>query len=105
MISEIVSFALPEGMTREEIVAKYRLAVPGWRDNPDLVLKSFLLDESSRRGGAVYLWNSVEAAKRAHGDAFLERIRTVFGSVPEFQYFDAPIVIDNLANKVVDTAA
>jgi hypothetical protein len=45
MITEIVLFRLPDGMSREEAIAKYRLSVPGWRANPDLVRKTFLFDE------------------------------------------------------------
>ena len=63
MITEIVLFRLPDGMSREEAIAKYRLSVPGWRANPDLIRKTFLFDEKSRRGGAVYNWKSIEAAK------------------------------------------
>ena len=43
MITEIVLFRLPDGMSREEAIAKYRLSVPGWRANPDLIRKTFLL--------------------------------------------------------------
>jgi hypothetical protein len=46
-----------------------------------------------------------EAAKKAHGPAFEEAIQRIFGSKPEFQYFEAPIVIDNAAKEVVDNAA
>jgi hypothetical protein len=49
MITEIVLFRLPDGMTREDAVAKYRLSVPGWWANPDLIRKTFLFDETSRR--------------------------------------------------------
>jgi hypothetical protein len=35
MISEIVLFRLPEGMSREDALAKYRLRVPMWQANPD----------------------------------------------------------------------
>lgn len=34
MISEIV-LCLPEGMSREDAMAKYRLRVPMWQANPD----------------------------------------------------------------------
>ena len=46
MITEIVLFRIPEGMSREDAIAKYRLSVPGWRANPDLVRKTFLFDET-----------------------------------------------------------
>ncbi len=35
MITEIVLFRLPDGMKREEAIAKYRLSIPTWQANPD----------------------------------------------------------------------
>ena len=105
MITEIVLFRLPDEMSREEAIAKHRLSVPGWRANPDLVRKTFLFDEKSRRGGAVYNWRSIEAAKLGHGPEFQKRIQATFGSQPEFQYFETSIVTDNTTNQVIDEAA
>jgi hypothetical protein len=105
MISEIVLFGLPEGLSREDAMAKYRARVPAWQGNPDLIHKAFLYDETTRRGGGVYLWKNIEAAKKAHGPEFQEAIRSIFGSTPEMQYFEAPIVIDNAAKQVFDNAA
>ena len=53
MITEIVVFRLPEGMSRDDAVAKYRLTIPIWQANPDLIRKAFLFDEASRQGGGV----------------------------------------------------
>ena len=105
MISEIVLFRLPDGMSRADAMIKYRARVPMWQANPDLIHKAFLFDETSRRGGGIYLWKNIEAAKKAHGPAFEEGIQSIFGSKPEFQYFEAPIVIDNAAKEVADNAA
>jgi hypothetical protein len=105
MISEIVLFSLPQAMSREEAMAKYRARIPVWQGNPDLIHKAFLYDEGAKRGGGVYLWKNIEAAKKAHGPAFQEAIQSIFGSKPEMQYFEAPIVIDNAAQQVLDNAA
>lgn len=105
MITEIVLWQMPEGMSREDATAKFRASVPTWQANPDLIHKAFLFDEQTRRGGGVYLWKNIEAAKQAHGPAFQDRIASVFGARPEFQYFATPIVIDNNAKQVVDIAA
>jgi hypothetical protein len=105
MITEIVTFRLPDGMSREDAIAKYRLSVPVWRANADLLRKAFLFDEASRRGGGVYTWKSIEAAKIGHGPEFQKRIQATFGSPPEFQYFETPIVVDNTTNQVTDEAA
>ena len=74
MITEIVLFRLPEGMSREDAIAKYRLGVPAWQANPDLIRKAYLFDETSRRGGGVYHWKNIEAAKLGHGPEFQKRI-------------------------------
>jgi hypothetical protein len=42
MISEIVLFSLPEALSREEAMLKYRARVPLWQSNPDLIHKAFL---------------------------------------------------------------
>jgi hypothetical protein len=100
MITEIVLFCLPDGMGRKDAVGKYRTRIPMWKADPDLIHKAFLYDEASRRGGGVYLWKNIEAAKIAHGPAFQDGIQSIFGAKPEFQYFEAPIVIDNAAYRV-----
>ena len=105
MITEIVLWRMPDGMSREEATAKYRASIPTWQANSQLIHKAFLFDESSRRGGGVYLWTNIEAAKQAHGPAFQDRIGAIFGAKPEFQYFDTPIVIDNAGKQVIDAAA
>ena len=105
MITEIVMFRLLDGMSHNDALAKYRLSIPIWQANPDLIRKAFLIDEASRWGGGVYLWKNVEAAKLAHGAAFQERIRSTYGSDPEFQYFETPILIDNSIQQVIDQAA
>jgi hypothetical protein len=105
MITEIVLFDLPAKMSREEAIAKYRLSIPGWVANPDLIRKTFLFDEKTRRGGGVYNWKSIEAAKLGHGPEFQKRIQATFGSQPQFQYFETPIVIDNTTKEVIDVAA
>jgi hypothetical protein len=105
MITEIVLFRLPDGMSREEATAKFRLSVPTWQANSNLIRKAYLFDEASRRGGGVYQWTNIDAAKQAHGPEFQARIAATFGGKPEFQYFETPIVIDNAAKQVVDDAA
>ncbi|HEX6296530.1 MAG TPA: hypothetical protein VFZ74_08110 [Burkholderiales bacterium] len=104
MITEVVTFKLPAGMTREQVVEAFRKSVPIWSGNPDLIRKNYLYDAGQGLGGGVYLWKSVEDAKRWHGDAFRKRVADIFGSEPTFTYFETPIVIDNPTQKVSDEA-
>ena len=95
MITEIVTFPIPDGMTREDVIARYEQSVHGWKANPDLLRKNYLYDAETGKGGGVYTWKSIEAAKEGHGEAFRARIRETFGADPDFAYYDTPIVIDN----------
>ncbi len=37
MITEIVTFKLPDGTTREEVIANYEKTAPTWRDDPTVI--------------------------------------------------------------------
>ena len=75
MITEVITFGIPDGMTREEVVANFRRSAPGWRANPDLIRKNYLYDAEGRRAGGAYLWRDIAAARRAYDQAWLERVR------------------------------
>lgn len=102
MISELVLFELPHGMTREQVVDGMRAVAPAWRRNPDLIRKTFLYDATNRRSGALYLWKTREAATAAHDDAWRARIVQTYGGVPTVQYFETPLVVDNALGRTIE---
>jgi hypothetical protein len=101
MITEIITFDIPDGMTRDEVIANYRRSAPVWRANSDLIRKNYLYDGEKRRAGGVYLWRSMEAARRARDSAWLERVRHTYGSEPIVQYFETPLVADNAIGQTI----
>lgn len=104
MITEIIVFDLPDGMTREEVLANYRRSAPNWRANPDLIRKNYLYDAESRKPGGVYLWRDMDAARRARDAAWLERVRRTYGSEPVVQYFTTPLIVDNALDRTIEAA-
>jgi hypothetical protein len=100
MITEIVTFKLPEGMTREEVVAQYEKTAPIWRDNPDLIRKNYLYDDKKGIAGGVYLWKEKAHAEKWHGAEFRKRVKELYGAEPESQFFETPIVVDSLAGEI-----
>ena len=56
MITVIVYFKLPDGITREKIISKFEQTVQRWRDNQDLIRKNYLIDLDKGIAGGVYLW-------------------------------------------------
>lgn len=105
MITEIVLFDLPKGTTRERMIAQFRDSIPRWQGNKEMLRKHMVFDLERGKGGGVYLWPSVEAAKRAHDEAFRQRILQTFGSEPTYQYFDTPVIVDNERRDVFVEAA
>ena len=95
MITEIVTFKIPEDMDRDLVIALFQESAEIWRGHPKLHRKNYLYDPVSGIAGGVYTWDTVEDAKTAHGEAFLARVAETFGSTPSFQYFETPVVVQN----------
>jgi len=101
MITEIVMFTLPDGMTHEDVVANCERTATSWRANPDLIRKNYLVDVRNRIAGGVYLWKEKAHAEKWHGEEFRKMIKEMYGSEPKSQFFDTPIVVHNAAGAIV----
>ena len=100
MITEIVNFKLPAGMTREKIISKYEQTAPKWRNNQDLIRKNYLIDLDRGIAGGVYLWKEKMHAEIWHGAEFRKMVKDNYGEEPTFQFFETPIVVDNLTGNI-----
>ena len=105
MITEIVTFKIPEAMSRDQVLERFRQTAAKWHDNPDLIRKNYLFDSETGVAGGVYLWPDVPTAKKWHDAAWCKMVEETYGSAPEFRYFDTPIVVDNAAAEIVETRA
>jgi hypothetical protein len=63
--------------------------------------ENYLVDAKNGIGGGVYLWKEKAHAEKWHGEEFRQRVKEVYGSEPECQFFETPIVVDNLAGAIV----
>ncbi|KAJ54774.1 hypothetical protein ACMU_16805 [Actibacterium mucosum KCTC 23349] len=102
MITEIVTFDLPKGISRDEVMAKYRTTAPAWSQNTDLIRKNYFFDETKSQGGGVYVWKSMEAAEKWHGAEYQQRIRDLYGSDVTMTRFDTLLVVDNVTGEVTE---
>jgi hypothetical protein len=53
-------------------------------------------------GAGVYIWPSVEAAQRAHDEAWRQSVIKRTGGAPTIRYFDLFLLIDNEAGTVTE---
>ncbi|RAI38127.1 hypothetical protein [Rhodoplanes roseus] len=102
MIVEMVTFESPKGWDRARVLADAETTIPKWSANPELLRKHFLLGigETEGTGAGIYIWPSVEAAQRAHDDAWRETIKRRTGDYPTVRYFDLMLLIDNEHDRV-----
>ena len=94
MITAIVRFPLPKGMTLDDAKAVYEKSVPNYKGAPGLVRKYYLFGQD-QIGGGVYLWQSKEAAEKMYSAAWKKMITERYGTAPEISYYDTPVIVDN----------
>jgi hypothetical protein len=102
MILELVEFNTPKGWTRAQVAQDARHVIDKWRANPELLRKHFLLSLDGKTGAGVYIWPSVEAAQKAHGEEWRQSVIKRTGAAPTIRYFDLFLLIDNGQGKVTE---
>ena len=104
MILELVTFPSPAGWSRARVLEDAKTTVPKWTANRELLRKHFLLGigEAEGTGGGVYLWPSVEAAKKAHDDTWRDSVKRRTGAYPTIRYFDLLLLVDNEHGQVLE---
>jgi hypothetical protein len=105
MILELVEFNSPQGWTRQQVAEDARSVIPKWQANKELLRKHFLLELNGKTGAGVYIWPSVEAARRAHDEAWRQSVIKRTGGAPAIRYFDLFLLIDNEHGKVTEFPA
>ena len=68
MILELVEFNSPKGWSRDQVAKEARNVIPHWQAKKQLLRKHFLLELNGKTGGGVYLWPTLEDAKKAHDE-------------------------------------
>lgn len=104
MIVELITFTSPEGWDRAQVLEDAKGVVPKWVANPDLIRKHFLLGigDDEGTGAGLYIWPSIEAAKRVRDDAWREGVRKRTGGYPTIRYFDLLMLIDKENGSVTE---
>lgn len=101
MITSITRFQLPAGIPTEAVKNGFREVAPHFQQPAGLLRKYFLISEDQKTGGGVYLWNSMEQARTFSEGVIRPMIRSKFQVEPSIEYFDAPVVVDNLTSEII----
>ena len=101
MITVIVYFKFSDELTREEIISKFEHNVQKWSENQDLIRKNYIIDLDRGVAGGVYLWKEKMHAEIWLGAEFRKMVKDSYCEEPSFQFFETPIVVDNIAGDIM----
>lgn len=100
MITVLVRIKLPaDKQDREAWLEHAKRIAPNFLGLDGLVRKHFILGEDGY-GGGVYTWESRAKAEAFYAGPWRQGIIDMFGTEPEFTWFESPVIVDNEAGEV-----
>ena len=100
MIIVFTTFTLPKPITREEARTIFLSIAPKYR-GVRLFRKYYVLSQDGPTVGGVYLWNSRPEAEAMYTESWRSFVREKYGADPTVTYFESPVVVDNVARRVL----
>ena len=101
MITAVVQFKLNEGTSLEDATAIFQSTAPRYRGMSGLVRKYYLFDPENGKGGGCYLFENRAAAEKVFDASWRALIRDKYGAEPIIQYFETPVVVDNVSGEII----
>jgi hypothetical protein len=99
MITAVVTFKLPPGMTKEKWLEHIKPVSARFQNIPGLIRKQFLFNADGT-GGGVYLWETREAAEACYSGPWKENIRKIAHSEPHIAWYESQIIVDNESKQI-----
>jgi hypothetical protein len=101
MITAVVTFELPAGLTREQWQEHNKEVSARFQNVPGLIRKQFLYNEKGI-GGGVYLFGTREAAEDCfYRSAWGENVRKASGGKePAIVMYETGVVVDNDSSTI-----
>lgn len=100
MIIVVTAFALSQPISREQAREIFLGTAPKYRDVPGLFSKHYVLSEDGTIAGGVYQWESKADAQAMYTESWRSFVREKYGTEPTVTYFDCPVVVDNIAQRI-----
>lgn len=102
MITALVQFSVPAGVSREQVFENMKKVAPRFEKMPGLIRKNFIFDEAAGTGGGIYTWETREAAEKvyAEGGPWRQAIRDLYGVEPSITIFETPVIVDNALGEI-----
>tara|TARA_R110002049_G_scaffold144478_3_gene306745 strand:- start:11035 stop:11349 length:315 start_codon:yes stop_codon:yes gene_type:complete len=101
VITAFVQFKLPQPISRAQARDIFSGTASKYSDVSGLIRKYYILSPDGETAGGVYLWNSQADAEQLFTGEWRQFIFDKYGALPTVNYFDCPVVVDNLAGQII----
>lgn len=101
MILTLVRFRLDDSITLEDATRRFALSAPKYLGLPGLVRKHYVRADDGLTVGGVYLWKDRASAEDCFAGAWYDRVRILYGVEPNIEWFETPIGVDNLLDRII----
>ena len=99
MIIVIVKFKISPDVTKSALKEKFIESSEMYRTTPGLIRKNYLSDLKNNIAGGVYCFDTIENARKWFDDNRIEWLTQKY-SKPEINFYDNPVVVDNISNEI-----
>ncbi|MFQ5903432.1 MAG: YdhR family protein [Candidatus Binatia bacterium] len=99
MIVAFVQFPMGD-VSPHEMKERYRSTASKYQKVVGLIRKYYLLSEDRKNAGGLYLFESRESAEKLYTPEWSEYIKNFYGAEPVVEYFECPLVVDNLSGEI-----
>jgi len=97
MIAVLVLFKNDGTLSLDDAIARFNTTAPNYEGRAGLITKTYIYEEDGTALGGFYLWESHQAAELLYTDEWKAKATALYGTEPVFRYFDAPVLVNNLA--------
>ena len=104
MITAVVTFKIPPGVSRAQWMQQTRDVATRFQTVPGLIRKQFLYSDQGLAGG-VYLWETREAAETCYRGPWRDNVlKASGGNEPDIAWFETAVVVDNESHQIKTAA-
>ena len=100
MIIVKVTFQISKDLDLETLKEKFEETAPMYRDTEGLIRKNYICDLDKSIGGGTYCFEARESADEWFDEKRIEWLTNRY-SKPEIEYFENPVIVDNVAGKIL----
>ena len=100
MVIVIVTFKISREITESVLKEKFLESSDLYRHTPGLVRKNYLSDVRNNVAGGVYCFDTLENAQNWFDDERIDWLTQRY-SKPKINFYDNPIIIDNISKKII----